>query len=73
MEDFGGSAVPNIFPLYVLKHRTVEGGPVSRHTYMLANYLYTVPDYPCLPVFNNSLDHGDCLRWRTPRDGLAGN
>ena len=21
--------------------------------------------------FNNSLDHGDCMRWRTPRDGLA--
>ena len=24
-------------------------------------------------AFNNSLDHRDCLGWRTPRDGLAGN
>ena len=36
-------------------------------------YLSTVPDIPCQPGFNNSLDHGDCLRWRTPRDGLADN
>ena len=30
-------------------------------------YLSTVPDIPCTPGFNNSLDHGDCncLRWRT--------
>ena len=32
----------------------------------LDSYLSTVPDSPCLPGFNNSLDHGDCLRWRTP-------
>ena len=32
-------------------------------------YLSTVPAIPCTPGFNNSLDHGDCLRWRTPRDG----
>ena len=36
-------------------------------------YLSTVPDIPCRPGFSNSLDHGDCLRWRTPRDGLADN
>ena len=36
-------------------------------------YLSTVPDSLCLPGFNNNLDHGDCLIWRTPRDGLAGN
>ena len=36
-------------------------------------YLSTVPDSPCQPGLNNSLDHGDCLRWRTPRDGLAVN
>ena len=29
-------------------------------------YLSTVPDIPCRPGFSNSLDHGDCLRWRTP-------
>ena len=28
----------------------------------LDSYLSTVPDYPCLSGFNNSLDHGDCLR-----------
>ena len=40
----------------------------------LFNYLSTVPDSPCQPPgFNNSLDHGDCLRWRTPRNGLDGN
>ena len=39
----------------------------------LNSYLSTVPYSPCLPGFNNSLDHGDCLRWRTPRDGLAWN
>ena len=36
-------------------------------------YLSTVPDIPCRPGFSNSLNHGDCLRWRTPRDGLADN
>ena len=39
----------------------------------LDSYLSTVPDSPCLTGFNISLDHGVCLRWRTPRDGLAGN
>ena len=29
----------------------------------LDSYLAIVPDSPCLPGFNNSLDHGDCLRW----------
>ena len=36
-------------------------------------YLSTVPDVPCQPIFNNSLDHGNCLRWQIPRDGLADN
>ena len=36
-------------------------------------YLSTMPDSLCQPGFNNSLDHGDCLRWLTPRDGLARN
>ena len=36
-------------------------------------YLSTVADIPCQPGFNNSLDHGDCLRWWTPRDSLADN
>ena len=36
-------------------------------------YLSTVLDFPCQPGFNNSLDHGDCLRWWTPRGGLVDN
>ena len=36
-------------------------------------YVSTVPDIPCQMGFNNSLDHGDCLRWQRPRDGLADN
>ena len=36
-------------------------------------YLSTVPDIPCQQGFSNSLDHGDCLRWWTPHDGLADN
>ena len=36
-------------------------------------YLYTVPNIPYQTGFNNSLDHGDCLRWLTPRDDLADN
>ena len=60
----------NQLPLFV-RNTTV----CSIHSFkkQLDSYLSTVPDSPCLPGFNNSLDHGDCLRWRTPRDGLAGN
>ena len=36
-------------------------------------YLSTEPDIPCQPGFNNSMDHGDCLRSRTPSHGLADN
>ena len=36
-------------------------------------YLSTVPDFPCQPGFNNSLDHGDCLKWRIARDGPVDN
>ena len=62
----------NQLPLFV-RNTTV----CSIHSFkkQLDSYLSTVPDSPCLPGFNNSLalDHGDCLRWQTPRDGLAGN
>ena len=60
----------NQLPLFV-RNTTV----CSIHSFkkQLDTYLSTVPDSPCLPGFNNSLDHGYCLRWRTPRDGLAGN
>ena len=60
----------NQLPLFV-RNTTV----CSIHSFkkQLVSYLSTVPDSLCLPEFNNSLDHGDCLRWRIPRDGLAGN
>ena len=60
----------NQLPLFVRNTTTC-----SIHSFkkQLDSYQSTVPDSPCLPGFNNSLDHGDCLRWRTPRDGLAGN
>ena len=60
----------NQLPLFV-RNTTV----CSIHSFkkQLDSYLSTVPDSPCLPGFNNSLDHGDCLRWRTPHDDLAGN
>ena len=53
-----------VIPLY---------GSIHSFKKQLDSYLSTVPDSPCVPGFNNSLDHGDCLRWRTPRDGLAEN
>ena len=36
-------------------------------------YLSIVPDVPCQPGFNISLDHRDCLRWWTSHNGLAHN
>ena len=30
-----------------------------------------IVDHPCVPGFINSLDGGDCIKWRTPRDDLA--
>ena len=56
----------NQLPL-VLRNATV----CSIHSFKKSFYLSTVPEFPCQPGFNNSLDHGDSLRWRKPRDGLA--
>ena len=58
----------NQLPLFV---RTTV---CSTHNFkkQLDSYLSTVPDSPFLAGFNNSLDHGDCMRWWTPHDGLAG-
>ena len=68
--SFRGCAISlfNQLPLFL---RNV---PVcSVHSFKSFFNLSTVPDFPCQPGFNNSLDNGDCLRWRTPRDGLADN
>ena len=29
-----------------------------------------IVDHPCVPGFNNSLDGGDCIKWRTLCDDL---
>ena len=42
-----------------------------KHT--LDSYLMNIVDHPCVPGFNNSLDGGDCIKWRTLCDDLAAN
>ena len=42
-----------------------------KHT--LDSYLMNNVDHPCVPGFNNSLDGGDCIKWRTLFDDLAAN
>ena len=42
-----------------------------KHT--LDSYLMTIVDHPCVPGFNNSLDGGDGIKWRTLCDDLAAN
>ena len=34
-------------------------------------YLSSIPDLPCSPGYNNSLDGGDCLQRWTPRNDLV--
>ena len=34
-------------------------------------YLNSIPDLPCFPGYNNSLDGGDCIQRWTLRDDLA--
>ena len=35
------------------------------------HYLSSIPDLPCSPGYNNSLNGGDYLQWWTPRDDLV--
>ena len=42
-----------------------------KHT--LGSNLMNIVDHPCVPGFNNSLDGGDCIKWRTLCDDLATN
>ena len=37
----------------------------------LDRYLNSIPDLPCTPGYNNSLDGGDCLQRWTLRDDLV--
>ena len=39
----------------------------------LDSYLMNIVKHPCVPGFNNSLDGGDCIKWRTLCDDLAVN
>ena len=41
--------------------------------HLLDTYLTNIVNHPCIPGFNNSLDGGDCIKWRTLRDDLAAN
>ena len=40
-----------------------------KHT--LDSHLMNIVDHPCVPGFNNNLDGGDCIKWRTLCDDLA--
>ena len=40
-----------------------------KHT--LDSHLMNIVNHPCVPGFNNSLDGGDCIKWRTLCDDLA--
>ena len=42
-----------------------------KHT--LDSDLMNIVDHPCVPGFNNNLDGGDCIKWRTLCDDLAAN
>ena len=42
-----------------------------KHT--LYSYLMNIVDHLCVPGFNNSLDGGDIIKWRTLCDDLADN
>ena len=42
-----------------------------KHT--LNSYLMNIVDHPCVPGFNNSLDAGDYIKWRTLCNDLAAN
>ena len=41
--------------------------------YLLDTYLTNIVDHPCITEFNNSLDVGECIKWRTLRDELDTN
>ena len=60
----------NQLPLFL---RIITVCPVYSLKKKLDLYLSTVHDITCRPGFSNRLDHGDSLKWPTPRDGLADN
>ena len=52
----------NQLPLFVCNTTVCSN---HRFKKQLDSYISTVPDSQCQPGFNNSLDHGDFLRWET--------
>jgi len=58
----------NALPKYL---RCITSCSVQCFKGQLDHYLSNIDDLPCQPGFNNSLDGGDCIQRRTPRDGLA--
>ena len=51
--------------------RDITNCSVCSFKLRLDHYLSSIPDLPCSPGFNNSLDGGDCLQRWTPRDDLV--
>ena len=53
--------------------RCITACSVYSFKHTLDSYLMNIVDNPCVPGFNNSLDGGDCIKWRTLCDDLAAN
>ena len=51
--------------------RDITNCSVCSFKLRLDYYLSSIPDIPCSPGYNNSLDGGDCLQRWTPRDDLV--
>ena len=51
--------------------RNITACSIDRFKAQLDRYLRTIPDLPCQPGYNNSLDGGDGNQPWTLRDGLA--
>ena len=51
--------------------RDINNCSVCSFKQRLDYYLSSIPDLPCSPGFNNSLDGGDCLQRWTLRDDLV--
>ena len=51
--------------------RDITNCSVCSFKQRLDRYLNSIPDLPCTPGYNNSLDGGDCLQRWTLRDDLV--
>ena len=60
----------NSLPKYI---RCTTSCSVYSFKHTLDSYLTNTVNNLCVPGFNNSLDGGDCIKWRTLCDDLATN